>query len=84
MRVFFSNFPRGFNNEKEKIHGRNLKISFSKTVGSNSTKLKTKYPFLKESQVCSNEGPRSFLKGDDNDIKRYINEMKKSSREILS
>ena len=43
-----------------KIHWRNLKIFFSRTTGSISTKLDTKHPWVKEIQVCSNAGSCPF------------------------
>ena len=33
-----------------------------------STKLGTKYPWVKGIQVCSNEGPRPFPRGDNKEI----------------
>ena len=47
-----------------KIHWRNLKIFFSRTTGPISTKLGTKHPWVKGIQVCSNEGPLPFPRGD--------------------
>ena len=47
---------------------RNLKVFFSKTTGPISTKLGTKHPWLKGTQICSNEGPRPFLRGDNSEI----------------
>ena len=39
-------------------------IFFSKTAGPISTKLGTKHPWVKGIQVCANEGPRPFPRGD--------------------
>ena len=50
------------------IHRRNLKIFFSRTSGLISTKLSTMHLCVKESQVCSNEGPRPFPRGDNYEI----------------
>ena len=33
-----------------------------------STKLGTKHPWVKGIQVCSNEGPHPFLRGDNNEV----------------
>ena len=60
--------PRGDNNEIAKIHWRNSKIFFSRTNEPISTKLGTKHPWVKGIQVCSNEGPRPFPRGDNNEI----------------
>ena len=40
----------------------------ARTTGSISTKLGTKYPWVKGSQVCANEGPRPFPRGDNFEI----------------
>ena len=61
-------FPRGANYEIVKIHWRNLKIFFSRTTESTSTKLSTKHPWVKGIQVCSNEGLRTFPRGDKYEI----------------
>ena len=61
-------FPRGDNYEIVKIHWRNLKIFFSRTTEPISTKLGTKHPWVKGIQVCSNEGPRPFTRGDNYEI----------------
>ena len=50
-------FPMGDNYEIVKIHWRNLKIFFSRTIGPISTNLGTKYPLVKGIQVSSNEEP---------------------------
>ena len=47
-----------------KIHWWNLKIFFSRTTVLILTKLGTKHPWVKGIQVCSNEGPRPFPRGD--------------------
>ena len=43
-------------------------IFFSRTTGPISTKLGTKHPWVKGIQVCSNEGPRPFPRGDNYEI----------------
>ena len=45
-----------------------LKIFFSRTIGSISSKLGTKHSWVMESQVCSNEGSRHFPSGDNYEI----------------
>ena len=57
-------FPRGDNSENVKLYGKYLEIFFSRTTGPISTKLGTKHPCVKGIQVCSNEGARSFPRGD--------------------
>ena len=42
-----TSFPRGDYYEIAKIHGRNLKIFFSRTTGPILTKLGTKHPWVK-------------------------------------
>ena len=75
-------FPRGDNYEIAKIHYRNLKIC-SRTIGPISIKLCTKHPWVKEIQVCSNEGP-PFPGGDNNKMaKIHWRNFKFSSREPL-
>ena len=54
-------------------------IIFSRTTGPISTKLGTKHPWVKGIQVCSNEGPHPFPRGDNYEIAKYIDEIKKSS-----
>ena len=44
------------------------KIFSFRTTGPISTKLDTKYPWVKEIQVCSYEGPRFFPRVDNNEI----------------
>ena len=61
-------FPRGDNYEIVKIHWRNLKIFFSRTTEPISIKLGTKHPWVKGIQVCSNNGPRLFPRGDNYEI----------------
>ena len=56
-------FPRGDNNRISKIHRRNLQIFFSRTTKPISTKLGTKHPWVTGIQVCSNEWPRPFPRG---------------------
>ena len=41
---------------------------FSRTIGPILTKLDTKHPYIKGIQVCSNEGPHLFPRGDDSKI----------------
>ena len=41
---------------------------FSRTTGPISTKLDTKHPWVKGIQVCSDEGPRPFPRGDNSEI----------------
>ena len=43
-------------------------IFFSRTMGLISIKLGTKYPWVKGIQVCSNEGPRSFPRGNNYEV----------------
>ena len=43
----------------KKIHWQIFKIYFSRTSG-----LSTKYSWVKDIQICSNEGPSLFLRGD--------------------
>ena len=43
-------------------------IYFSRTIEPISTKLGTKHPWVKGIQVCSNEGPRPFPRGDNYEI----------------
>ena len=47
---------------------RNMKLFSSRTVGQISTKLCTKHPWVKRIQVYSNEVPRLFQRGDNNEI----------------
>ena len=58
-------FPRADNYEIAKIHWQNLIIFFSRTTRPISTKLDTKHPLVKGTQVCStsNEGPFLGLTG---------------------
>ena len=44
-----------------------LFIFFSRTTRPISIKLGTKYPWVKEIQVSSNEGPQPFQRGDNNE-----------------
>ena len=57
-------FPRGDNYKIVKINWWNLKIFFSRTAKPIWTKLSTTHPWVKGIQICSNEGPRFFLRGD--------------------
>ena len=54
------------------IHWQNLKIFFSRTTGSISTKLCTKQPWVKGIQVCSNEGPCFFQVDIVMNVRKYI------------
>ena len=66
-------FPRGDNYKIVIIHWRNLKISSFRTTGLISTKLGTKHPWVKGIQVCSNEGPCLFPRGNNYKIaKRHL------------
>ena len=60
-------FPRGDNKEIAKIYWQTLKI-FWRTTGPISTKLSTKHSWAIGIQFCSNERPRPFLRGDNNEI----------------
>ena len=63
-----------------KIHWRKLKIFFSRTTEPFSTKLVTMHPWVKGIQVCLNEGPNPFPRGDYYKIRqKYIDEIKKKS-----
>ena len=57
-------FPRAYNYEIVKLHGRNLKIFFSRTSGPIAIKFDTNYPWVKGIQVCSNEEPFNSHKVD--------------------
>ena len=57
-------FPRGDNNKIANIHFRTLKIVFSRITGPISTKRSTKHSRVMGIQVCSNEGPSPFPRGD--------------------
>jgi hypothetical protein len=46
------------------VHKKYFKIFFSRTTGPNSIKLGTNHPWVKGIQVCSNEGPGLFQRGD--------------------
>ena len=61
-------FPRGDNYEIVKIHWRNKKIFFSRNTEPISTKHGSKHPWVEGIQVCSNEGPRPFPRGDNYEI----------------
>ena len=60
--------PRGGNYEIVKIHWKNEKIFFSRSTEPISTKLGTKHYWVKGIQVCSNEGPCLFQRGDNSEI----------------
>jgi hypothetical protein len=56
---------RGDNSKRVKIHGKILKIFFSRTSRTNSIKLHAHYPWVKGIQICSNNlGPGSLQRGD--------------------
>ena len=61
-------FPRGNNYKIAKIHRQNLKIFFSRTTRPISFKLETKHVWVMGVQVCSNEGPCPFPRGDNYEI----------------
>ena len=54
-----------------------LVIFFSRTTVPISTKLNTKHPWVMVIQVCSNEGPRIFPRGNNYEIAKYIDEILK-------
>ena len=60
------------NLEIAKINWWNLKI-FSRTTGTISTKFDTMHPWVKGIQVCSNEEPYPFPKGDNYEIPKFKN-----------
>ena len=66
--VITSPFPRGDNYDIAKMHWWNIKNFFSRTTEPFSTKLGTKYPWVKGIQVCSIEGPHPFWRGDNYQI----------------
>ena len=49
-------FPKEDNYETAKIHWRNLKIFFFRTIGLISTKLRIKHPWVKGTQGFTNKG----------------------------
>ena len=63
-----SPFPWGVHYVIANIHWRNLKIFSSRSTGSILLKLSTKYPWVKGIQICSNEGPCPFPRGDNYEI----------------
>ena len=63
-----SPIQRGDIDEIAKIHLRNLRIFFSRTIGPILTKLGTKLYRVKEILFCTNEGPCPFPSGDINEI----------------
>ena len=65
-------FQGGDNFEIAKILWRNLKIFFSWPTGLISTKLQTKHPGVKGTQVCSNEGLCPFQRGDNFEIAKIL------------
>ena len=78
--LFKWKIPRGDNYEKAKIHWRNFKI-FSRTTGPISTKLWKEHPWVKWIYVRSNERPRPFPRGHNNEIgKKHWRNLKTFSR----
>ena len=73
-------FERGDNNEKAKIHWRNVKLFFSRTDLPVSTKSCKKHPLVMEIKVCWNEGLHPFPRWDNKEIlePKYIHEILKS------
>ena len=65
-------FSRGDNKEIAKIHWWTLKILFSRITGPISTKLGTRHLWVKKTQDCSIEGPRSFSRGDNNELAKIL------------
>ena len=67
IQVYLNDGPspsqRGANWEMIKINFELIKILFSRTTGSISTELGTKYLWVKGIQICSNEGPRPSQRG---------------------
>ena len=61
-------FVRGDNYEMAKNTLTNLIIFFSRTTGPISTKLGKGHPWVMGIQVCSNEGPLRFPRGDNYEI----------------
>ena len=70
-------YPKGYDNTIPVVikHWGNLKIFFSRITEPISTKLGTKHPWVKRNQVCSNEGPCPFPKGDNNEIVKMFEEI---------
>ena len=60
--------PRGDDSEIIKLYWKYFKIFFSRTTGPISTKHKTKLPWMEGIYICSNEGPRLSLRGDNSKI----------------
>ena len=65
--------------QKQKYIEKKLKIFFSRTTGPMSSTLGTKHLFLMRIQICSNEVPCPFPRGDNNKKAKYIDEIYKSS-----
>ena len=61
-------FPKGDNYEIAKIHWQNLQIFSTGTNWPISSNPSTKHLWVKEIQVCLNEGPHPFLRGDNYEI----------------
>ena len=62
-------FQGGDNNEIAKLHWNFFLISSSReSMEPISTNLGTKYSWVEEIQVCSNEGPQPFPRGDNDQI----------------
>ena len=62
------------------VKSKNL---FSRIFGLISTKLDTKLPWVKKTHICSKKRPRFFTRRDNNEQQKYIDGLKKSSRELL-
>jgi hypothetical protein len=56
--------PRGDNSERVKMHGKFLKIFFSRITEPILTRLGTNYPWVKGIEVCSKEGDNPSPRGD--------------------
>ena len=65
-------FFRGDKSEIISFYSKKIKIFFSRTPWTIWTKLGTKHPWVHGIQVCSNEGPRLFPRGDNGEnVKLY-------------
>jgi hypothetical protein len=58
---------RGDNSKRVKIHGKFLKIFFSRITGPILTRLGTTHPWVKGVQVCSKEGDKPMPRGDNSE-----------------
>jgi hypothetical protein len=59
--------PRGDNSERVKMHGKFLKIFFSRTIGPILTRLDTNYVWVKVIQMCSRKGDSPSPRGDNSE-----------------